>query len=184
MYFSHNYITKLVKKQAVSKSTSKIFSLLGYRKWLVAAGIVLLVGAFIFQNKRPIYSDYASHNRMEIKVRGNSNETLEKIQNAFNAKDYALANVHLSRLAEYYKDNTELQLYYAITLIETDQYEMAKMLLKQISKTNNLYKDDAYWYLALLALKQKDYDTCSSNLEKISKKSSIYGKAKKLAKTL
>lgn len=184
MYFSHNCITKLTKKQAVSKSTSKVFPLLGFRKWLVAASIALLVGVFVFQNKTAVYSDYASHTKMDMTVRGNSNETLEKVQNAFNTKDYALANVHLSRLAEYYKDNTELQLYYGITLLETDQYEMAKIVLEKITKTNNLYKDDAYWYLALLALKQKDYDTCSTHLEKISKESSIYKKAKKLAKTL
>jgi anti-sigma-K factor RskA len=181
-------LTRISKEQISTKRTSKVISkvisLMHYKKLFAAASIAILIGFFIYQNKTPIYGDYASHEPMEVTVRGNISEILVKTQDAFNSQDYTLANIHLSRLAEYYKDNQEIQLYYAITFIETDQPDMAKMILERITKKDSLYKDDAYWYLALLALKQKDYDNCKVNLAKISKESSIYSKVKKLAKKL
>lgn len=175
-------LNKIQKAQKPPK-TSKVIPLLGYKKWLVAASIAVLVGLFFFQNKAPVYSDYASHEPMEITVRGNSN-TLEMVQKLFNEKNYLLANTHLSRVAEYYRDNAEVQLYYGITFLETDQYEMAKMTFEKVAKGDTLFKHKAIWYLALNALKQNDLESCKNYLQQIPEEAAIYDTANSLLKKL
>jgi len=172
-------LNNIHKEQSSTEKTSKVIPLMGYKKWLVAASIAALVGLFFFQNSTPVYGDYASHEPMEVTVRGNSN-TLDQVQKLFNDKDYLLANTHLSRLADYYKDNAEIQLYYGITFLETDQYEMAKMTFEKIANANSLFKHKATWYLALNAFKQNDIETCKSYLQQIPKEAAIYDKAKSL----
>jgi len=179
----HN-LQRIAKEQTSIKTKSKVISLQRYSKWLVAASIALLVGIFVVQNQTPIYSDYASHATMNISVRGSSNGTLEKVQDAFNTKDYALAYTHLSRLSEYYKDNTELQLFYAISMIETEQYDLAKIVLTKIADGDSLFKNEALWYLGLNALKQNDLETCKTYLEQIPQETEEYEKAKSLLRKL
>lgn len=177
-------LTKVAKEQATTQSAPKVISLFGYKKWLVAASIALIIGIFVFQNGTPVYADYATHEAMDISVRGNANETLEKTQNAFNAKDYTLANTYLSKLTESYKDNTELQLYYGITLLETDQYDKAKIVFTKIANGDSLYKYKAIWYLGLYALKQNDLKACKMFLERIPNDAEEYTKAKRLLRKL
>jgi thioredoxin-like negative regulator of GroEL len=138
----------------------------------------------MFQAKKVTYANYAKHEPMQVSVRGGSNESLNRVQEAFNAQNYELANTHLSRLAEYYRDNAEIQLYYAITFIETDQYDMAKMVLTRIANGESLFKYKAHWYLALNALKQNDKESCSSYLKNIPKESALYQNAQDLLEEL
>ncbi|HIP48778.1 MAG TPA: hypothetical protein EYG92_07425 [Lutibacter sp.] len=172
-------LNKIQKEQDFSKKTSKVIPLMGYKKWLVAASIAVLVGLFFFQNDTATYSDYANHEPMEVSVRGNSS-TLDQVQKLFNEKDYLLANTHLSRLADFYKDNAEIQLYYGITFLETDQYEMAKMTFEKIADGNSLFKYKATWYLALNALKQNDIEASKHYLKQIPEEAAVYDKAKSL----
>ena len=177
-------LKKLAQKNNSTSNQTKVFVLRHYSKWLVAASIALVAGLFFFRNTTPTYADYNQHQKMEISVRGSSSEMLVKAQEAFNKKDYHLANVHLSRLSEYYKDNAELQLYYGISLLETDQYDLANIVFTNIAKSSSILKDEAHWYLALTALKQKDNKTCKKYLLKIPEESEFYDRAKSLIKRL
>jgi len=177
-------LTNLGKTQKIETKTSKIIPLMKYKKWLVAASIAVIVGFFMFQNKEATYANYATHEPMQVSVRGGSNESLERVQNAFNSGDYQLANTHLSRLAEYYRDNAEIQLYYGITFIETDQYDMGEMILTRIANGDSLFKYKAQWYLALSSLKQNDKELCKKHLEKIPKEADVFEEAQSLLKKL
>jgi anti-sigma-K factor RskA len=177
-------LTNLGKTQKSKIKKSKIIPLMKYKKWLVAASIAIIVGFFMFQNKEVTYASYATHEPMQVSVRGGTNESLERVQKAFNSQDYLLANNHLSRLAEYYRDNAEIQLYYGITLIETDQYDMAKMVLTRIIKGDSLFKYKAQWYLALNSLKQNDKESCKKYLQKIPKEAEEYKEAQSLLSKL
>ena len=77
-----------------------------------------------------------------------------------------------------------MQLYYAISLIETNNFTKASVLLTNISEGNSVYKEEAIWYLALSSLKQKDYKACKMQLEQISEASEKYNQAQKLLKEL
>jgi len=128
---------------------------------------ILISLLFIQCNSPAKYSDYNSHTAMQVKVKGSSRTTLDKVQKMFNDKDYLQANTHLSRLAEYYIDNVEIQFYYGITFLETNQYAMAEMTFTKIANGNSPFKHKAQWYLALNALKQNDLEKCKTYLEEI-----------------
>ena len=141
----------------------------------------ILLFVLISCNNKPTYEDYNNHKPMNVSVKGNVTETLKTVQKLFNEKNYVLANTHLSRLADFYIDNEEIQLYYGITFLETDQYPLAKIKFdKLLLSKNPLFIDEANWYLALMALKQNDLETCKSHLVKVSKNSEHYKESKSL----
>jgi len=141
----------------------------------------VLLFALISCNNKPTYEDYNNYKPMHVSVKGNTSKTLDNVQKLFNDKNYTLANTHLSRLADFYIDNEEIQLYYGITFLETDQYPLAKIKFdKLLLSENPLFIDEANWYLALMALKQNDLETCKSHLIKVSKNSEHYKKANSL----
>ena len=124
------------------------------------------------------------HKKMQISGKIGENKIIKTAANAFNKQDYNLANVHLSRISEYFKKNDEIQLFYAISLMETDQIDMANMVLSRIVKGNSQYKDDALWYLGVIAFQNNDKETCKIYLKQISKKSDVIEKVKLLLKQL
>lgn len=71
-----------VKENKTTKKETKVIPLFNYKKLLVAANIALLIGLFVFNNGNPVYGDFANHNNLELVVRGDSNETLLKAQEA------------------------------------------------------------------------------------------------------
>lgn len=145
---------------------------------------ILSLGLFSCSTGTPTYADYNTHKPMNISVEGNS-ETLEKVQKLFNDKDYETANTHLSRVAEYYIKNAEVQLYYGITFLELEQYPLAKVTFDKILRYKDSgFVDDAQWYLALMALKQNDTATCKSYLEQIPEDSNYHTQASDLLSRL
>lgn len=161
---------------------SKVISL--QSKWFaVAAMLVVFMGVWYFnQSGNPTFSDYNNYNEAHFIERSDNNQNLVDAQTFFNAKDYKKASQSFAKIEDL--TNPELQLYYAISLIESDDYEKASVLLTNISQGNSVYKEEAIWYMALSSLKQKDYKTCKKQLELISQDSEKYNQAQKLLKEL
>ena len=148
----------------------------------IIIGLVLL--SFISCDNTPKYEDYNNHKPMNVTVKG-STDTLNKVQKLFNEQNYELANTHLSRLAVYYAKNKEMQLYYGITFLETNQYDLAKNVFEKLTlNKNGTFINDAKWYLALMAFKQNDISTCKKYLEQIPKEANVYKKATSLLKKI
>lgn len=161
---------------------SKVISL--QSKWFaVAAMLVVFMGVWYFnQSGNPTFSDYNNYNEAQFIERSDTNQNLVDAQTFFNAKNYKKASQSFAKIEDL--TNPELQLYYGISLIETDDYAKASVLLTNISQGNSVYKEEAIWYLALSSLKQKDYKTCKKQLELISHDSEKYNQAQKLLKEL
>ncbi|WP_322551375.1 tetratricopeptide repeat protein [Flavobacterium psychraquaticum] len=153
-------------------------------KWFaVAAMLVVFMGVWYFnQSGNPTFSDYNDYNEAHFIERSDTNQNLVDAQTFFNAKNYKKAAQSFAKIEDL--TNPELQLYYGISLIETDDYAKASVLLTNISQGNSVYKEDAIWYLALSSLKQKDYKTCKKQLELISQDSEKYNQAQNLLKEL
>ena len=149
---------------------------------ITVISLLLLLG-LISCDSNPNYEDYNTHKPMNVSVRGNSTETLEKVQKLFNEQNYEQANVHLARLAGYYTNNLDIQFYYGITFLETDQFPIAKTIFNKILLSKNVELiNDSKWYLALMALKQNDLKTCKLFLEQIPKDANNYKQVKSLLK--
>jgi predicted Zn-dependent protease len=173
---SENYFSDAPKKK------SKVISL--QSKWFaIAAMLVVFVGVwYLNQGANPSYTDYNSHNEAHFVERSEVNPDLKAAQDYFNAKDYQKASETFDKIENL--TNPEIQLYYAISLVETDKYSKAKILLENVSQGSSVYKEDAIWYLALSSLKQKHYEETKKYLQKISKDSEKYDSAQKLLNDL
>ncbi|WP_044400437.1 hypothetical protein [Lacinutrix sp. Hel_I_90] len=161
---------------------SKVFRL---GQLAIAASVVIFIGVFAFnQFSNPAYSDYNSHDPMTV-VRGVDDiENLIVATKAFNKEDYIKANALLGMAHEKNSENKELQLYYAITHLELDNFKAADALLTNLAQGNSAYKYKATWYAALSQLKQKNTPASIALLKQIPEHADDYKQAKKLLNKL
>ena len=171
----NHFADKIEKKSKVISLQSKWFA--------IAAMLVVFIGVWYLNSSgNPSYLDYNNHNEAHFVERSDGNPNLKTAQDYFNSKDYQKASETFAKIENL--TNPETQLYYAISLIETDDYSKAKILLENINKGNSVYKEDAIWYLALSSLKQKNYDESKKYLQQISEDSEKYNSAQKLLNDL
>jgi predicted Zn-dependent protease len=164
--------------KTVAKKATKTVTLI---KYLVAASVALLFGIFAFnQFSNPTYSDYSTHEPMTTnRGEGNVKDLIEATK-AFNSKDYNKANSLLEKVLEKDPDNSELQLYYAITNIELDNFKIADTELNKLINGKSAYKNSALWYAALSRLKQRNIDATIVLLKQVPEGADNYKEAQKL----
>lgn len=151
----------------------------------IAASVVVLLGFFIFnQLKTPTFNDYNTHDTIDLTVRGENVRELLEATKAFNNREFSKANSILEGLLKTDKNNRQLQLYYAITNVELDRFEVADVLLNAISKSESVYKNRAIWYHALSKLKQGKTNETVALLKQIPEEADDYKQANKLLNKL
>lgn len=182
-HIKNNAKTPLIENP--NKKEVKVFSLKKYSKYLAAASIVFIASLlWINSNKEINYSDFATHELIELTVRGDNNLHKLAAQKAFNNKNFAQAQKEFEILLNKDATKIELQLYLAICLIEQGKFELADSILTKISKGDSVYKNKAIWNLALSKLKQKKYKAVKKVLKKLPKEADQYYKAQKLLNKL
>lgn len=161
---------------------SKVFRL---GQLAIAASVAILLGVFIFnQFSNPVYSDYNTHEPMTV-IRGASGmEEVMEATKAFNKGDYVKANDLLKLVLGKDPENKELQLYYAITHLELDNFKAADALLTNLAQGDSAYKYKATWYAALSQLKQKNTAASIALLKQIPEHADDYKQVKKLLNKL
>ena len=174
-----------ISKEHFAEKEKKQTKVIAFKPWqyAVAASIAILVGSwFYMQNSIPQYGDYSNPETAMFVERSVGDVNLKEAQNAFNAKDYKKAVASFEKLTDL--KNPELQYFYAISLIETNNYPKAEVLLNNIKSGTSVYKDKATWYLALSNLKQKKLEDCKIYLKQIPADAEDYDKAQELLKDL
>ena len=164
---------------------NKKTKVISFKPWYyaVAASITIFLGTYMFmQNANPTYNDYNQHENAMFMERSVGDENLKTAQKTFNNKEYKKTVEAFEKITNL--TNPELQYFYAISLIETNNYTKADILLNTIKTGTSVYKEKATWQLALSNLKQKKYDECKMYLEQISVDAEDYGNAQKLLKKL
>ncbi|WP_130733346.1 tol-pal system YbgF family protein [Flavobacterium sp. J27] len=150
-------------------------------KWFaIAASIVVLFFVWFFMNDTvPEYQDFNQHEKAYFTERSQNNIYLKQAEEAFNAKNYQKAVLLFENITS--KDlGVEEQLFYAIALLEENQFPKAESILENIKRQPSVFRNKAIWYLALSKLKQKDYENCKTLLNEIPKQAEDYDKAQKL----
>jgi predicted Zn-dependent protease len=174
-----------ISKEHFAEKVEKKTKVIAFKPWqyAVAASVAILVGSwFYMQNNIPQYGDYSSPETAMFVERSVGDANLKEAQNAFNAKDYKKATASFEKVTDL--KNPELQYFYAISLIETNNYAKAEVLLNNIKSGTSVYKDKATWYLALSNLKQKKLQDCKTYLKQLPADSEDYDKAQELLKKL
>jgi tetratricopeptide (TPR) repeat protein len=143
----------------------------------IAASILLLLWA---PWKTSLYDQFAKHPAARFTEMSTDQSLLNQAEASFNAEQYSEA---LNYLKEYTTDNpedTEAQFFQAIALLETDQFNAAESIFKNISEGSTPFQYEAIWYLGLSELKKGDNTAAKTYLQQIPKGSSAYNKAQKL----
>ncbi|PCI34085.1 MAG: hypothetical protein COB60_06685 [Flavobacteriaceae bacterium] len=170
-----------LRNQEKPSENSSVFSIKRYVWMGVAASVLLLFSVYIFNDvDPPSYAEYAMHQPLEVGVRGTTNTSSNAAEEAFNSKDYQTAVHELRLLLGTSPENVEWQLYYGISLIETDRIATALTILEPITSGASVYKHTAQWYTALGYLKSEKLEWCKSALEKIPSEASEFEKAQEL----
>lgn len=169
-----NFAEKEVKK-------SKVIAFKPFY-YAVAASVVLALGTWFMMQGTPEYGDYNQHENAFFVERSVGDANLNEAQKAFNEKDYKRTVAAFEKVQNL--TNPELQYFYAIALIETNNFTKAEILLNTIKSGNSVYKEKAVWYLALSYLKQNKLEECKTYLNQLSPDAEDYQKAQKLLKKI
>ncbi|MDI9309577.1 MAG: hypothetical protein QM535_05130 [Limnohabitans sp.] len=153
-------------------------------KYAIAASITLFFGIwFLMQNDMPEYSDFSQHEVASFVERGTNDANLKAAQDAFNLKNYKEAVIELEAILKK-ENNVEIKYFYAISLLEQNQFVNAEEYFNELKNGNSVYKEKAVWYLALSQLKQKNKEECIKYLKQIPEGSEDYDNAQKLLNDL
>lgn len=173
---------KSISKENYKAKKTKI---LAFKPWqyAVAASIVIFFGLFISQNINPTFEEYNSPEKAYFVERSNGNTTIKNAQDAFNTSDYKSAISYFEILTKE-NNSPEMAYFYAISLLEDNQFQKAETVLSKIKDGNSVYKNKAIWYLALSKLKQKDYNSCKKILLTISEDFENYEQVQNLLNDL
>ena len=164
-----------------------------FTKWLIAAGIALLLGLFYFLSsgsKPDTEALFAKNfepyrNIMAPIVRSDNTQNLkEKAFELYETRNYDKAALLFTQL---YKDTNEpVYLFYkANSLLALGKPEAAIPLFEQHLEANDFLYDKSTWYLALSYLKSGDTDKALQYFEKVLQNNTYKVKeARKLIKEL
>ncbi len=177
-----NTLQKVAAENASIKKQGRVITM--PVKWMaIAATVTVFIAVwFNMQNSVPVYSDFNNHEQAHFVERSNSNASSNEAQTSFNNREYQKAAAIFEKMD--LKENVEMQLYYAVSLIEIASFEKSDAILKEISNGNSVYKQKAIWYLGLSQLKQKDYKNCKKTLLQLDKEADDYQKAQEIIKNI
>lgn len=160
-----NAFKKNLKTISANHFKTKKSKVMAFKPWqyAVAASVAVLVGLFVFQNINPSFDDYNNPEMATFTERGDVNQNLKLAQDAFNTKNYKAAIPHFEAVLNSTK-SPEIQYFYAISLLEDNQFQKAETNFSEIQSGVSVYKNKASWYSALSKLKQEDYKLCKEIL--------------------
>ena len=162
---------------------SKVISI-NSKYFAVAASLLMFLGVFyIYQNQTPNYTDFNQHENASFTERGTLIASLKAAQDAFNDKKYQEALPLFENVLKVY-NKPEIQYFYAICLIETENYTKAESVLLTLKEGKSIYTNRATWYLALMQLKLKNNEGCKKFLKQIPADAEDYAKAQELLELL
>jgi len=163
-----NAFKKNLKSISKDHFKTKKPKVIAFKPWqyAIAASVAILVGLFVFQNINPSFDDYNNPEMATFIERGDINENLKLAQDAFNAKNYKTAVPYFEVVLKE-NQSPEIQYFYAVSLLEDNQFQKAEANLLELKSGTSVYKNKATWYLALSKLKQEDYKSCKEILQTI-----------------
>ena len=170
---------KSISDEHFKDKKSKVIT---FKPWQysVAASVAILVALFVFmQNNNPKFEDYNQHENAYFTERGRTENYLKVAQDAFNSKNYKEATTQFELILKE-NESPEIQLFYAISLLEENTFQKADVYLMDLKLGNSVFKNKAIWYLGLSKLKQKEYKSCKEILNSIPKDYEDYNQVQEL----
>lgn len=169
---------KKVKRQPAGFSRKKLF----YAAATIA--LLLAIGGIVKQLTQPDYDNHQIFDKfyqpyeVTVTYRSGNTETDRMLLNAlqkYEDGNYEQALVLFEQLLEKRKDDMSINLYSGISYIEVAKYQKATQSFQTIiTDNNNLFIEQAEWYLAMCYLKTEDNKKAKELLDELIKKESYY----------
>ncbi|NOQ24527.1 MAG: hypothetical protein GQ564_04120 [Bacteroidales bacterium] len=175
----------LYKDNFFVKRTSSVFTRTRFL-YSVAASIALLIatGGLVQRLNNPItdnqaiYEKYYSPYEVSVSYRSGNTEIDRLLFNAFERyeeKNYEQALVFFEEVLQSREEDMATNLYSGITYMEEEKYQKARTSFnKIILNNNNMFIEQAKWYLALCYLRTEKNDDAQLILSEIIKEESYY----------
>jgi Flp pilus assembly protein TadD len=147
--------------------------------------VALLLTVWQPWKKEDLYQQYATIQMPAIAERGATNDSLLKsVVENFNNKKFAEAVAVFETVLKDSSQNTFVQYYYAIALLQNNNIEKARVQFAELYNGESIFKNDAAFYMALSYLKEKNNPVCKEWLNKIPPGNASWFKAQDLLKKL
>ena len=114
-----------------------------------------------------IIATYSEPYENVISIEENENSVLALGMKAYDEANYKEAITHLSRFDTSDPSNDFFKLYLGISYYLDDQLDNAKNVLAPLANANEVYSPSAKWYLALIALKNRNLEPAIELLESL-----------------
>lgn len=139
----------------------------------IAASVALLaVFAFLLADRlADPYGQFSGH-RLLSGEQSREEAAVKQAIIDYNRGDYQAALPALEAMDT--RDYPEFELAKGISYLELNRLETARDVFAGLASNQPIYRNDAYWYLALTSLRAKDYDAGINYLEQLEEDSS-YG---------
>lgn len=144
-----------------------------YRKWAMAASIALLVGLgwFGYNNfAGPNYGNLYEENFQQYPntvyaiTRGETVESIERAAfSAYEAGNYSMAIDNFNKIPRS-EENQYLEFYMGQAHLGLGEVDDAKTFFSNAISSNSEFIAEAHWYLALIAIKEKDNESAIKSL--------------------
>jgi hypothetical protein len=158
-------------------------------RWIAAVAAVFIMALLltVWQpwKKEDLYQQYAAIQMPAIAQRGATTDSLLKsaVEN-FNNKKFDEAIPVFETVLKDSAENSFVQYYYAIALLQNGNIEKARVQLTALYNGGSIFKNDAAFYMALSYLKEKNKAVCKDWLNKIPTDNATWFKAQELLKKL
>lgn len=171
------------EEQASPPMTAQV----NWRRWVLAAAAVTLLGVAFWFLSRPepsLYRQYAHYAPPAFTERGDAGNAAVRAENAFIAGRYAEALTALDQMLATQPENPAAILYKGICLLELNRPAEARAVLGPLAQGRSALRADAQWYSALSYLLESNPDACRNALLKLSPEQDHYEAAQKLLQQL
>jgi tetratricopeptide (TPR) repeat protein len=158
------------------------------------AGLVLLGSIALFTGSRNLTNDKILDHFYKLYETPANNRSVQLQPNSeltdaidyYKVGDYKTAIEYFTKVLKSDPDNMQTTFLSGISNYEMKNYPVAKQSFKKVAEENdNVYFEDAQWYLALCYLKTNEQDQAIEQFNNIKKSTSIYRKdARKILRQL
>ncbi len=182
-------ISEEVKKERKSKGSSNGKIIRFILVSAAAIALLVMVSNLFFQNpdSKDLYAQFYTPYQFSNDRSSSLNKETAAAHQFYNKQDYTQAIPILKTILETQPNNTRTQLAYGNALMHTDQDDLAILeFQKIINRKDNLYSDQAKWFLALVYLKTEKLESSKSLLQQLSEdtKTDFHKEAKELLSKL
>jgi tetratricopeptide (TPR) repeat protein len=163
-------------------------------RYAAAVALVALISTVIYfsvrqTSSKDLYQKYYSRYELPGAVRsvaGTGNSLMDKAIASYTMKDYEEAIGYLEQLISSGQNNMESVFMHGMANMEVSNYPMAsRSFNKVLENNNNLYLEDAAWYLGLCYMMNGEKEKAVSQFNTIAESKSRYSRqAARLARRL